>query len=167
MQGQWNATEAYDFSVYEDRIRKISEAPDIKAVKSRTKKKGRKAALSSGSVFLCGIFLVAFLVLTIYNNVAMIELGEELRMANEELAALQEESSVLAGKLASVYNAQSVKEYAGTELGMGKIDSRQICYIDLEGEEMIVRTKYAPDGSDVTEVLTSSVDTILEYLKIR
>ena len=109
---------------------------------------------------------MALISLAIYNNVVMVELGDQLSEAKAQLEALQSEEVTLRSKLESQSSAQNVEKYASTVLGMGKADKYQITYINLAGEGAIRRTDKAPDKAP-TQVLLRGFDNLMEYMKLR
>lgn len=115
---------------------------------------------------LCIILLVALISLAIYNNIVMVELGDQLSDAKAQLEALRSEEVTLRSKLESQSSAQNVESYAATVLGMGKADKYQITYLNMAGEGAIHRTDKAPDRSP-TQVLLRGFDDLMEYMKLR
>lgn len=131
-------------------------------------KEGKKnqAGISPFRFILCLILLVALISLAIYNNIVMVELGDQLSDAKAQLEALKSEEVTLRSKLESQSSAQNVESYAATVLGMGKADKYQMTYLNLAGEGAIRRTDKAPDKSP-TQVLLRGFDNLMEYMKLR
>ena len=115
-------------------------------------KEGKKpqAGISPFRFILCLILLVALISLAIYNNIVMVELGDQLSDAKAQLEALKSEEVTLRSKLES----------------QGKADKYQMTYLNLAGEGAIRRTDKAPDKSP-TQVLLRGFDNLMEYMKLR
>jgi len=130
-------------------------------------KEGKKPreGVSPLRLILCVALLVALISLAIYNNIVMVELGDQLSDAKAQLETLESESVALRSKLESQSSAQNVESYAAA-LGMGKADKYQITYISMEGEGSIRRTDKAPDKAP-TQVLLRGFDNLMEYMKLR
>lgn len=131
-------------------------------------KEGRKprTGVSPLRFILCVLLLVALISLAIYNNIVMVELGDQLSEAKTRLETLKSEEVTLRSKLESQSSAQNVESYATTVLGMGKADKYQMTYLNLAGEGAIRRTDKAPDKSP-TQVLLRGFDDLMEYMKLR
>ncbi len=153
--------ESYEYSREYRGVRR-EETPSLQV------KEGKKpqTGISPLRFLLCAVLLVALISLAIYNNVVMVELGDQLSEAKAQLEALQSEEVTLRSKLESQSSAQNVEKYASTVLGMGKADKYQITYINLAGEGAISRTDKAPDKAP-TQVLLRGFDNLMEYMKLR
>lgn len=165
MNSRWNSTEAYDLSLYEVPVQPVKRpqpAPAAKTSRAAAKKAMQKTALRRLTV--CAVLVVVFLALVLYQNVSTIELGNEIQTQNDLYAALQNEHSYLTGKL-TAKTVQEVDSYAAAR-GLCKMQDYQVSYIRLNDTDVAVRTEAAPSGS-VLESLMNSMDTALEYLRIK
>ena len=117
-------------------------------------------------LLLCVILLVALISLAIYNNIIMVELGDQLSDAKAQLEELQSESVQLRSKLENQSSVQNIESYASATLGMGKADKYQITYMNLGGEGSIYRTDKAPDKAP-SQMLLRGFDNLMEYMKLR
>ena len=128
--------------------------------------KGTKTKVSPLRLLCCCALLVALISLAIYNNIVMIELGDQLNERKTRLEELESQSVVLQSKLESQTSAQTVENYASAQLGMGQVDSYQVTYVTLDGEGAIFRTDKAPDKTPA-QVLLRGFDSLLEYMKLK
>ena len=153
--------ENYEYSREYKGVRR-EEAPRLQV------KEGRKPGTSVSPLrfILCIVLLVALISLAIYNNIVMVELGDQLSEAKAQLEALQSEEVTLRSKLERQSSAQNVESYATAVLGMGKADKYQITYMNMAGEGAIRRTDKAPDKAP-TQVLLRGFDNLMEYMKLR
>lgn len=131
-------------------------------------KEGKKAGkgISPVRLLTCVILLVALISLAIYNNIVMVELGDQLSDARTRLEELQSEAVILRSKMESQSSAQNIESYASAVLGMGKADKYQITYMNMAGEGSIYRTDKAPDKAP-TQALLKGFDNLMEYMKLR
>ena len=164
MNSRWNSTEAYDLSLYEVPAEPAKRPQPVPAAKNKAQ--SRKAAQRGAMRRLtaCAVLVVVFLAMVLYQNVSTIELGNEIQTQNDLYAALQDEYSYLSGKL-TAKTAQEVDSYAAAQ-GLCKMQDYQVSYIRLNDTDVAVRTEAAPSGS-VLESLMDSMDTALEYLRIK
>ena len=159
MNSRWNSTEAYDLSLYEVPAEPAKRPQPVPVAKNKAQ--SRKAAQRGAMRRLTAC---AVLALVLYQNVSTIELGNEIQTQNDLYAALQDEYSYLSGKL-TAKTAQEVDSYAAAQ-GLCKVQDYQVSYIRLNDTDVAVRTEAAPSGS-VLESLMDSMDTALEYLRIK
>ena len=131
-------------------------------------REGRKTkeGISPLRLLCCLVLLVALISLAIYNNIVMVELGDQLSDAKAQLEALQSESVQLKSKLENQSSVQNIEGYASATLGMGRAEKYQITYINMEGERSIYRTDKAPDKAP-PQVLLRGFDSLMEYMKLR
>ena len=131
-------------------------------------KEGKRpdTGVSPVRLLLCVILLVALISLAIYNNIIMVELGDQLSDAKAQLEVLQSEAVALRSKMESQSSTQNVENYDSATLGMGKADKYQITYMNLGGEGSIYRTDKAPDKAP-SQMLLRGFDNLMEYMKLR
>ena len=165
MNSRWNTTEAYDLSLYEVQ-QPVPERSSRTVPPQKPKKMTRKAAEKALArrLLACAVLTVAFLSMVLYHNVAIVEIGDEIRSEADLLADLKNEYSYLTGRL-TTRTAIEVDQYAAAQ-GLCKVQSYQVNYIRLDTAEQAVRTAEAPTGSFL-ESLIDRMDTVLEYLRIK
>lgn len=127
--------------------------------------KRRGSEISPLRLLFCCVMLVALLSLAIYNNIVMVELGDQLSDAKARLDALQSEAVQLKSKLENQSSVQNIESYATESLGMGKVEKYQITYLNLAGEGSIYRTDKAPDKAP-SQALLRGFDSLMEYMKL-
>lgn len=167
MKAEWNSTEAYDLSLYEEVPVHVRPEQPIREVKPAVRKKVSPRAAAhavSRSLAVCGVLLVALIVMVLYHNVHVVELGDEIQTQMDTLASLRNEYSYLQGKLTSRTVAEVDSYAVGKRLC--KVQDYQVAYIQLNSADQAYRTQDAPTGSLIESVM-DGMDTILEYLKIK
>lgn len=153
--------ENYEYSREYRGVRR-EQAPRLEVKEGKKTREG----ISPVRLLVCVALLVALISLAIYNNIVMVELGDQLSDAKTSLEELRSEAVVLRSKLESQSSAQNVEGYASATLGMGKADKYQITYMNMAGEGSIYRTDKAPDKAP-TQVLLKGFDNLMEYMKLR
>ena len=153
--------EEYEYSREYRGVRR-EEPPKLQVKEGRKPREG----ISPLRLLLCGVLLIALISLAIYNNIVMVELGDQLSDAKAQLEALQSESVQLKSKLENQSSVQNIEGYASATLGMGRAEKYQITYINMEGEGSIYRTDKAPDKAP-SQVLLRGFDSLMEYMKLR
>jgi len=138
------------------------EAPQLQVREGKKRKEG----ISPLRLLFCCVMLVALISLAIYNNIVMVELGDQLSDAKAQLAALQSEAVTLKSKMENQNSVQNIEEYATANLGMGKAEKYQVTYVNMAGEGSIYRTDKAPDKAP-TQVLLRGFDSLMEYMKLK
>jgi cell division protein FtsL len=154
----------YEYSYSRDYrgVRREQPSPQLQVKEGRKPKSG----VSPLRLLCCCTLMVALISLAIYNNIVMVELGDQLNGTKERLQELQSQSVVLQSKLESQTSAETVENYASTQLGMGLVDKYQVTYVTMDGEGAIFRTDKAPDKSPA-QVLLRGFDSLLEYMKLK
>lgn len=138
------------------------EAPKLQVKEGRKPREG----LSPLRLLFCCVMLVALISLAIYNNIVMVELGDQLSEAKTQLATLQSQAVELKSKMEHQSSVQNLETYASASLGMGREEKYQVTYINMAGEGSIYRTDKAPDKAP-TQVLLRGFDSLMEYMKLR
>lgn len=124
------------------------------------------AGISRIRLFFCAVMIVAVVSLSIYNNVAMVELGDRLTKQSATLSELQEEGKILQSKLDNAISMSEVAENAAHLMLMGKEESYQITYISLGKGDLMERTTKTPDQQPIQRVI-KTVQKLQEYMSSR
>jgi cell division protein FtsL len=143
---------AYDLSLFEARDRKRAEAhssanKDIKVVRSKGKKRN---PILTASVFCVFIALIATL---IYSKVVLTEINDKISDEQSTLSELQGEATRLSLELEGKTSFGTIEEYATEYLGLSKVSSSQIEYIDLS------------DGNKIESLGSQGIATVFYKLK--
>jgi cell division protein FtsL len=112
------------------------------------------------------VFLVQLLLCSRW--VALYDLHSELESRTAVLEDLQRENEQKALAIDSMVDASKVEEYAKNELGMKKIESNQIVYIQpVHGDSMqkVAKSNSNSSKRGIIGALSSSFSGLLEYLK--
>lgn len=157
---------AYDLSRYDNAARKEQEnrAKDRER-REREIKMSKHSASRSGSKFrlvLCAAAVFgAFWMVNVQNTRA----DDYARMVDDQkalLAELQDENSLLQGRLDSKVNIGYIEEYATEQLGMGKVSNSQINYLSVNTEDLI---EVSPEeGGNIFTAIADWFGDMLEYI---
>lgn len=162
---QSSSARAYDLSAYQE-TRKVQEAtayarPQLTVRTTRQSKKG----VSPLRLLCCAVLLIALVAVAICNQVAMVEKGHQLHLAQQELAALQNQAAILETRLESTASTKTIEEKAA-QLGMGKAEPYQINYVQMVGQDKIEVLETAGTPAVMQTALNVYQD-ILEYMQVQ
>jgi cell division protein FtsL len=132
-------TEAYDLSLFEERPAKVVK---LEANKRLQKEKQRREAIQSAMNTIATLCIAALAVtvmgMMIMSRVRLTEMDSKIKSMEKHLVELQSEKVRLNDELASKTSTKSVEEYAYNVLGMQKIESSQIEYIESKNSDKAV-----------------------------
>lgn len=156
---RYNMYDGIDFSVFEptsyerNAARKIETAPGRAKKKStpklkiveapkktlmQLKREMHTSALQTAKILAISFVLLSLLAALLYGRLKVDELDREIANLNTDITAAQSECVRLNMQIDSVISLKNVEDYAQTQLGMVKMESHQIEYIDLSGEDRVV-----------------------------
>ena len=181
--GRNNKYDNFDFSAFEPKqssyernaARKLDTAPkrkpaenkpDMKLVKKpkRTYAQARsdmkRAGLHTAKIITISLVLLAMMSALLYGRMKVDELDRQIQSKKTELSVAQSENVRLSMKLDSLISLKNVEEYAQNNLGMVKMESHQIEYIDMSGED-----KATVSGNKKVKKETESKASIIARFK--
>lgn len=143
-----------------------AEKPKMELV-SKPKKTGAQlkremhlGALQSAKIIAISVFLLAMLSGLLYGRMKVDELDRQISSVQTKISTAQSENVRLNMKLDSMISLENVEQYAQENLGMVKMESYQIEYIDLSGND-----KITVSGTKTLNVNnTSALSKIKEYV---
>jgi len=159
-----NTNVAYDFSRFEapEPRKKPEPRPQIKVVAGK-----QTRPKTSPLPKLClAILMVAMIVMIIYNQVMLSELSSKIGTAQSKLTSLQSESTRLSAQLTGVSSSRALEEAATSKLGLTKLDSSQMVYVNMQEKdysEITAKGKKKTGG----EKISGTAGEIMEYLKLK
>ena len=151
----------YD-QLYGSQLEQEQEAPRLTV----SRRSGVLSVMGRVRLLLCAAMVVAIVSLSIYNNVAMVELGDRLSRQTTTLAQLQQEGEILKAKLDNSISLSEVASRASDTMLMGKAESYQITYISLSQGDVVQRTSKTPDQMPTQRVMRT-ISKLQEYMKNR
>lgn len=139
------------------------------ARKAKKTKKGARIRqhirLVTPARLLCAIFVAAVCVCLIYSQMLLTVETHKLSSCEADLKTLESEHVSLMSKYEQQYSAEYIADYAENTLGMVKLNSSQIEYIELAGEGGIEVSASAPVTGGVVGSLVRGFTALLEYLR--
>ena len=137
---------------------------ELKTSSLRMIKNRRKAkVVAPVKIILASVMALVISVIMIYSQVVLTELTSEVSFYKNQLTELNTEYVRLQGELEATTSIKTLEEAAETKLGLAKIDSSQVEYVNLTGDDAIsvARTggKYL-----VKQYWDNFVEFIAEYL---
>ena len=128
------ANAAYDLSQFaasepRQRVRVLKTGKELQAAADR------KFLLQFVALTVAALGLAVY---TVYSNMMLTKTKALITSSNSELVELQSENVYLGYQIESMVSLSNVQEYAETELDLIRLDTAQIRYVNLEGENRIV-----------------------------
>jgi hypothetical protein len=159
-----SAAKVYDLSAYEEDDGLSSRETGGQARPRLTVRSARRRRnrVSPFWLSLCAFALVVLVAVVIGHQAVMIKKGDDLDKAAQQLAGLQSRSAVLKTRIESAASSKKVEEQA-TVLGMGKMESYQVIYVSLAGEDRI-EAPTAKEGG-LTQAAMNLYGGLLEYME--
>lgn len=152
---------AYDFSLFEPREERPPRRKTVRVVKAP----GAKRA-AVGDVFrwsAAALVLTFSLVMLMMSQVRLTELNDRISSAKQRLSAAQSEQIRLNMELESRMSLVNVENYAVNKLGMQKLQSYQIHYINMNNTDRVVVNSAAANTPQAA--LRRIVARVLEYFQ--
>jgi cell division protein FtsL len=155
----------YSYEAAAKPVEKPDSQPERRSRAKRPRITMKQTEAKSGSVFrIIVISALAFAVLgcviyslnrrnTMYSRVSSLQ--SELNLAEAENARLQSE-------LQAKVSAKNVEEYAENVLGMQKIDSSQIKYIEIQTDDVV---NIPEQDQGILAKLRNFIDRCVEYFR--
>ncbi len=146
-------------------------APNHKQTATRTTKKKRgekvrqKIRLVTPARLFCAVFVAILCVSLIYSQMMLTVKTHELSQCESDLKMLESTHVSLMSKYEQQYNVDYIAEYAENTLGMVKLSTSQVEYIELAREAGIEVTSSAPTTGGVVGSLVRGFTALLEYLR--
>ena len=150
-----------DFDRQETEIKARKKTTQKATTKKVVQKKQVKAinwAPVKGTVAATVFSVLLFSVL--YSNAQMTQLTADIAQKRAELTELQSEYDYLDSVMQANASARIVESYATSELGLIRIDSNQIEYIVLQGEDSLETVQ----AESVWTILKRNFLNITEYV---
>ena len=163
--------EAYDFSLFEvhydntvpavepRRERQTRKAPNIVELPKKELEKNAKPKRHPFRSFMMVLSFSAFIAIAVamvYSQEQLAMLTEKINAATQELAESQSLEVQLNMRASQKMNDSEVEKYVTSELGMSKISSRQISYVNVAQQDKGTVMQEV-DGGSVLDKLLSAI----------
>ena len=149
---------AYDLSMYEA----LLEPKPQKETKqqSKTVKIKNKYAFKNFVNILSIAVIVSLVVGVIYTNAAITQTTNKIAQTQNAITELESEKAYLEFTLESRMSLDEIESYAINVLGMVKMDSSQVEYIEIESEN---KTEFGEDK--LADKIEQAVEPVLSYFE--
>ena len=149
---------AYDLSMYEA----LLEPKPQKETKqqSKTVKIKNKYAFKNFVNILSIAVIVSLVVGVIYTNAAITQTTNKIAQTQNAITELESEKAYLEFTLESRMSLDEIESYAINVLGMVKMDSSQVEYIEIESEN---KTEFGEDN--LADKIEQAVEPVLSYFE--
>ena len=149
---------AYDLSMYEALLEPKPQKETKQQVK--TVKIKNKYAFKNFVDILSIAVIVSLVVGVIYTNAAITQTTNKIAQTQNAITELESEKAYLEFTLESRMSLDEIESYAVNVLGMVKMDSSQVEYIEIESEN---KTEFS-DGTLASRI-EEAVEPVLSYFE--
>lgn len=151
---------AYDLSMYETLLvpkapKEPKKQPETQA---KTVKLKNKIAFKNVVNILSIAVIVSLIFGVIYTNAAITQATNDIAKTQSEITELESEKTYLEFTLESRMSLDEIENYAVNVLGMVKMDSSQVEYVEIESEN---KTEFS--GEKLTDKIEEAVEPVLSY----
>ena len=152
------------FDTRRSNLRAVEPAP-VPAKAARGKKAARVRPLVTPLRAACVVLIALMGVVLIYSNMQLTELTSEISAREATLSELKSTGVSLSAKREEIYSADYIADYAQNQLGMVKVESGQMEYIELSNPEKIEVSGTGASISGAVGTLVRGFTAVLEYLR--
>jgi|GEM_PF-1660419 len=154
---------AYDLGAFSSKPAEEVEK-DIKVRTLRViKNKRRVKAVAPYKIILAVMAVLAVTTLMIYNRVTIMELNAEISDYQSKITVLDSERVRLSAQLEAGESMKSLEDSAVNGLGLTKIDSSQVEYVNLAGTDKI-EVANVSSSFVISQWWNSLISSVREYI---
>lgn len=151
---------AYDLSMYESLLEQKPERQQKPQQQAKTVKLKNKKAFKTALSVLSIAVVVSMIIGIIYTNSQITEITTNISAVQKEITELESEKAYLDFTLESRMSLNEIEDYAVNVLGMVKMDSTQVEYIEIESEN-----KVEFSGDNLGDRIEEAVQPVLSYFE--
>lgn len=151
---------AYDLSMYESLLEQKPERQQKPQQQAKTVKLKNKKAFKTALSVLSIAVVVSMIIGIIYTNSQITEITTNISAVQKEITELESEKAYLEFTLESRMSLNEIEDYAVNVLGMVKMDSTQVEYIEIESEN-----KVEFSGDNLGDRIEEAVQPVLSYFE--
>ena len=149
---------AYDLSMYESLLETRPEKQERTQHQAKTVKLKNKRAFKTALSMLSIAVMVSMIIGIVYTNSQITEITTDISAVQKEITELESEKAYLDFTLESRMSLNEIENYAVNVLGMVKMDSTQVEYIEIESEN-----KVEFSGENFGDKIEEAVQPVLSY----
>ena len=149
---------AYDLSMYESLLEQKPEKQPRTQQQAKTVKLKNKKAFRTAIRALSLAVMLSMVIGIVYTNSQITEITTNISSVQKEITELESEKAYLNFTMESRMSLNEIEEYAVNVLGMVKMDSTQVEYIEIESENKVEFT-----GENFGDKIEEVVQPVLSY----
>ncbi|MBQ7284542.1 MAG: hypothetical protein IJW74_06840 [Oscillospiraceae bacterium] len=151
---------AYDLSMYESLLEPKPQREEKINHQAKTVKIKNKKAFRTALNILSIAVIVSMIIGIIYTNSQITEITTNISDVQSQITELESEKAYLEFTLESRMSLNEIEDYAVNVLGMVKMDSTQVEYIEIESEN-----KVEFSGDNLGNRIEEAVQPVLSYFE--
>ena len=151
---------AYDLSMYESLLEPKPQREEKINHQAKTVKIKNKTAFRTALNILSIAVIVSMIIGIIYTNSQITEITTNISDVQSQITELESEKAYLEFTLESRMSLNEIEDYAVNVLGMVKMDSTQVEYIEIESEN-----KVEFSGDNLGNRIEEAVQPVLSYFE--
>lgn len=150
---------AYDLSMYETLLEPKAEKKEEKQPAKTIKIKNRYAFKNVINVLSIAV-IVSLIIGVIYTNAEITQTTNQIAKTQDAITEIESEKAYLEFTLESRMSLDEIETYAVNVLGMVKMDSSQVEYVEIESEN---KTEFSEDK--LADKIGEAVEPVLSYFE--
>ncbi len=150
---------AYDLSMYETLLEPKAEKKQEKQPAKVIKIKNRHNFKTVVNILSIAV-IVSLIVAVIYTNASITQTTTQIAETQKAITEIESEKAYLEFTLESRMSLDEIETYAVNVLGMVKMDSSQVEYVEIESEN---KTEFSSDR--LADKIGEAVEPVLSYFE--
>ena len=148
---------AYDLSMYEALLEPKAEKQEKKQPAKTVKIKNKYAFRKIVNILSIAV-IVSLVIAVVYTNASITQTTNEIAKTQKAITELESEKAYLEFTLESRMSLNEIEDYAVNVLGMVKMESSQVEYVEIESEN---RTEFS--DNNLADKIEEAVEPVLSY----
>ena len=151
---------AYDLSMYESLLEQKPQKQEKPAKQAKTVKFKNKKAFKTAVNVLSIAIAISMIIGVVYTNSCITEITTDITETQKQITELESEKAYLNFTLESRMSLNDIENYAVNVLGMVKMDSAQVEYVEVESEN-----KVELNQNNLGNKIEEAVQPVLSYFE--
>lgn len=151
---------AYDLSMYESLLEQKPQKQEKPVKQAKTVKFKNKKAFKTAVNVLSIAIAISMIIGVVYTNSCITEITTDITETQKQITELESEKAYLNFTLESRMSLNDIENYAVNVLGMVKMDSAQVEYVEVESEN-----KVELNQNNLGNKIEEAVQPVLSYFE--
>lgn len=151
---------AYDLSMYESLLEQKPQKQEKPVKQAKTVKFKNKKAFKTAVNVLSIAIAISMIIGVVYTNSCITEITTGITETQKQITELESEKAYLNFTLESRMSLNDIENYAVNVLGMVKMDSAQVEYVEVESEN-----KVELNQNNLGNKIEEAVQPVLSYFE--